>query len=883
MVYESSTGKNLFTAESLQAICRYENDLIRKTKYTSKPDCYGPSVAFYVGVLSNKDCMYLNDEDVRKSLDLLKSCSKYYYNGTLKLGCSSNPLACKTVPPRCYKNNGNAVYNIMHYLTDFEFLKEDKVDNEFLKYAMVFPYVPYEKVIEFYRAKIEDEKLDNGIVKISGVDISRRFTLFNQYLTFGMTYFGVAMMLILLVMCCYLHSFSITMATILDVIFSFLLTYFIYHIVLKFEYFPFMNILTALLLIAVGADDVFIFFDTWQQMKNEVPNAPLHKRISKTLQHAALSIFVTSLTTSAAFFACYVSEITAVKTFGIFSGMAILMNFIMMITWIPAVVVMIEVVSQKFCKNMVCCLCWDKLVEFFSSNLKVFFFKILPRLVINFWYVWLILFLGLGVSGFILVFVSPRLELPSTANFQIFPSHSPLEVYSQKLKKQFRYIKETESKAYGLPIFLVWGVEGNDNGDWANPSDNGRLYLDSNFKIDEPKSQDWMTDLCDELKNQSFVYTEEKRKPCITEAYKKMMTSPCPPVGLPSSPCCGHSSTKRVESWSKYFFHQCIPETVTYQTAMGEPFLGQPFYDSNNKVRALVLTVLTNQEFTPKFKEMDKFYSTINDFMDKETDSAPNGLENGWVSGHQAFNFYDLQRSLSQGSYFSIVVSLSVAFCVMLATSLNIVISLYAILTITLAISVTVGVLVLFGWELNILESVIISLAVGLSIDFTIHYGVAYRLADGDRKRRVEQSFNRVAPAVAMAAFTTFLAGSVCMPARVLAYQQLGIFLMLVMFTSWTFSTFFFMSLCTVLGPQGNFGQIVIPVSWCPKKKERFKETQRSYPGPRLESISNGETCALAKHESITLKNMNGEKEENLKLNEINNYSSSYDIQAHSP
>ena len=38
------------------------------------------------------------------------------------------------------------------------------------------------------------------------------------------------------------------------------------------------------------------------------------------------------------------------------------------------------------------------------------------------------------------------------------------------------------------------------------------------------------------------------------------------------------------------------------------------------------------------------------------------------------------------------------------------------------------------GWELNILESVVVTLAIGLSVDFTLHYGIMYKLAaDTDR------------------------------------------------------------------------------------------------------------------------------------------------------
>ena len=48
------------------------------------------------------------------------------------------------------------------------------------------------------------------------------------------------------------------------------------------------------------------------------------------------------------------------------------------------------------------------------------------------------------------------------------------------------------------------------------------------------------------------------------------------------------------------------------------------------------------------------------------------------------------------------------------------------------------------------------------------------------------------------------------MPATVLMYLQLGQFLMLVMVFSWFFSTFSFLSICSVIGPKDNFGQLSI-------------------------------------------------------------------------
>ena len=55
------------------------------------------------------------------------------------------------------------------------------------------------------------------------------------------------------------------------------------------------------------------------------------------------------------------------------------------------------------------------------------------------------------------------------------------------------------------------------------------------------------------------------------------------------------------------------------------------------------------------------------------------------------------------------------------------------------------------------------------------------------------------------------------MPATVLAYYQLGQFLMLVMVFSWLYSTFAFLSVCAFIGPKDNFGQLSITglFRWC--------------------------------------------------------------------
>ncbi len=83
-------------------------------------------------------------------------------------------------------------------------------------------------------------------------------------------------------------------------------------------------------------------------------------------------------------------------------------------------------------------------------------------------------------------------------------------------------------------------------------------------------------------------------------------------------------------------------------------------------------------------------------------------------------------REVIRGTYTSLIFSMLFAFVVLLLTSGNVLITLYAMLTIIFIIADTVAVFVLCGWELNILETIIIIMSVGLSVDFSKKIFVFY-------------------------------------------------------------------------------------------------------------------------------------------------------------
>lgn len=738
-------------------------------------------------------------------------------------------LKCGNVPRKCTKYN--AVYQILHFLVDKDFLSPKSTDflPPALKYSMLFsPTEKGETMMKIYLDNFENWNSSDGVTTVTGIEFGIKHNLFQEYLLTDTVYPAIAIVIVLVIMCVYTKSVFITIMTMFAIISSLIVSYVLYRVVFNFEFFPFMNLTALIILVGIGADDAFVLCDVWNYTKIDKPNSELSETVNVTLQHAALSMFVTSFTTAAAFYANYVSNITAIRCFGVYAGTAILVNYVLMVTWLPAVVVL----HERYLLNLFVCfrqphhpasrdtavltgLCQkaSKCLSATSEAARVFFEKVLPCIVIKLRYLWLFCFLAMTVGGAYIVCVNPKIKLPSLelSEFQVFRSTHPFERYDAEYKKLFMFERVHHGEDLYMPITIIWGVIPIDNGDPLNPKNKGKLALDTSFNIASPASQVWILNFCQKLRNQSFVFQSDEQDftSCFMETFKQWMENQdCDEAR--AYPCCSQSTFP----YKQDVFELCIKRAIMeldrstiYHLDSKTP---GPRFDINDTIRAIVLEFQSTYHFTLAYEKMHQFYREVDAWIQEELKSAPEGLSYGWFVSN--LEFYDLQDSLSNGTLIAMALSVLVAFSVMLFTTWNIIISLYAIISIAGTIFVTVGSLVLLGWELNVLESVTISVAVGLSVDFAVHYGVAYRLApEAEREGKVVFSLSRMGSAIAMAALTTFVAGAMMMPSTVLAYTQLGTFLMLIMCISWAFATFFFQCMCSCLGPQGTCGQIPVP------------------------------------------------------------------------
>ncbi|KAK3739299.1 hypothetical protein QZH41_006138 [Actinostola sp. cb2023] len=786
--------------------------------YENCPDCC-ESISlggFIAKFRSKKTCADITDEDVNGAMKIIQSCSVYFVQGLLKQSCSCDNINekfspnCPSVP--CVCSWKSAVYLALNELTDSEFLKTPSQTN--LKYSAILSPIKwssYDLFNNIYETHLKDSLPEYKGVKVAGFDFGNfRFDLFNVLLVENAKYPAIAMVFVLIIMCFFLKSIILSFCALLTILFALVLSYFLYNVVFGIKFFPFLNVITLVFLVGIGADDAFVYYDIFRQTKSANPNDGVLTLTLKTLRYAALSMFVTSFTTSAAFFANLSSHITSIRLFGIYAGLSILTNYLLMITWFPIIVVLHERWVRKrkadqivqptkeqkeggrfeemgnnphgtpSCeeidrdgkgtvhltaqyssgreeakeRSLACLICWGidfpchfiaRSNTFFSSMSHKLFETWLPSAVIKkrLYLVWIFLFVGLTVGFLCVSFVSPKLKLPTSKGFQVFSSSSSIEQYNLHIEQKFRY---AHKNAGGLWVELVWGLKPLDNGNYLNPDEKGTLQYDDSFDpVFTAASQKWLSSFCKSLASQPF-YTNTSwagGSLCRMEEVIRICSPPS------KHACCGNATFP----YPKNVIENCKVHTATPDI----------YYDiQSGKARAMRMYFSSNVAWTAEYEKMDTFWNQLDSWSKKQFSEAPSTFKNGWIVCRNLDSMYSLQYSLQKGTISSMGISIAIAFGVMLLTTLNIFISVYAIITIIGIIAITIGCLVLLGWQLSVLESIVMSVSVGLSIDFTMHYGVAYRLSPhkDNRQERVRYSFIHIGSAILMAAVTTFVTGN---------------------------------------------------------------------------------------------------------------------------
>ena len=153
------------------------------------------------------------------------------------------------------------------------------------------------------------------------------------------------------------HTGSVFMAItgMTQILVSFPTTYFFYRVVLGIVHFGTLQVLAIFVILGIGADDVFVFFDAYRQSKAVLPPGTSREvRMQWAYRKASVAMLLTSVTTFAAFMVTALSGVINIRVFGVFAATLVLVNYLLCITLLPALII----IHEKYVKPFKFCMCW---------------------------------------------------------------------------------------------------------------------------------------------------------------------------------------------------------------------------------------------------------------------------------------------------------------------------------------------------------------------------------------------------------------------------------------------------------------------------------------------------------------------------------------------
>ena len=248
-----------------------------------------------------------------------------------------------------------------------------------------------------------------------------------------------SLVFIVVFMCIQTGSLWVSLWAIFSILCCFFTTNLLYRLVLDYRYLGVFHVLSIFIVLGIGADDVFVMYDTWKESSHKTYRSLAH-RMSDVYRKACMAMLYTSATTAAAFIVGAFSPFLGIYTFGVFSGILVIVNYLSVILFFPTVIITYHLYWQRF---KCCCCCPRAPVEdvhgsqpppkknFVVRFLGGRYFKVLTHPVAK----WVILVAYLIFFGVFLGFCT-QLEVDeeqvgAAESVCMSPSPSPSHMYRQ--------------------------------------------------------------------------------------------------------------------------------------------------------------------------------------------------------------------------------------------------------------------------------------------------------------------------------------------------------------------------------------------------------------------------------------------------------------------
>jgi hypothetical protein len=873
------------------------------------------------------NCNDLENEDVRKFILSFKYCSSIFKklsNSNIMIHPNIDQATELNISSICIDNNLIDSYNYLieksYYFKEKngsliqDMLHEDDLETiepPVVKYASIYLSVNKRDakfLLPFYRYYLEPNFLskstlnlnENKNFMIKGLNFDIKLELFDIYIWSSLIYIIIAVFFISIIILFYVKSLVLTTVFFSCNLFSLLESFFILVLILKIEFLPFINVLSVFIVLSVSCNNLFIIFDTWLEAKlkynylliskyqvdtrmvtksmpvkdnqnsrkniyynNAMLSLFLENSLRYTLRNAVRPILITNLTIAMSFLVSLSSSIIAIKLFGLFTALAIIINFFLQILLVLSCLIMFIKYSSSL--NGICiqiqgfkarCFNFDeKCIKFkhFIQIIKYYyqnFFEVgFPNFIISIRCVSILLLFLLGIGALVLICLKPGWKFQNSAtSFQFFANSNPFEYYEQHFSALSEtngiYMYQNDKKPF-VKVNFIFGLTPRGSSNHFRSDDYGTIEFDRNFNFYDEKYQIWLDRFCASLQvlearsdftieNNSFdkltehlnftseLFLDEGQKNiCLFDLLRSVLTRECPidaeANDVVNVECCD----------CKFPFDPDTLETCMKNSTFLSQFiysyhnsLYEKIYFNNGYIKAIEYEQVTSFSSSTNNAKISELYNKINEFFNEQLqviillNASMNQntvlfkQQNGFFVAD--FDFFDFKNSLLNGAIKSFFITLTAFFLILLLSTRNIFVTLFSFFDTILSLLCTIGTLNLFEYKLNLIEYLSLISVIGFSINYLIHFSLFYNSKSSKKNCQEaniffvkENNTKNVVKLIGSAVFASSLTSVVAAVSLTLSnliyFQTYGIFILLTIFYSLLYSCFFFLPLCSII------------------------------------------------------------------------------------
>lgn len=630
----------------------------------------------------------------------------------------------------------------------------------------------------------------------------------------------------------YLHirNLWVTINSVISIMLSLPLGLFIYSGVLGILYFNSIHIVALFLILGIGADDCFVFMDSfkasadsWVYMRgHSSPEEALEAntygtgdkqkevliaRLAYCWRRTATAVFSTSFTTFIAFMATGISPVAPISSFGIFAALVVMSMYIITLTLFPGFLVVSE---TYFSGRPFCCACvrakkdiendaatvapTESVEEKIINKLYVpFLLKVYNKIHANAWASFLFLF----SFSILMVSFAMQLTTPAQADEPFASSH----MFTGFLAEYNDF--SGGSTGFVQPD-IVFGIDGVDRSKFEKylPDDNrGNATFNKDFKLAPRVNQEFLVNMCKSLEGLFCAPKGETTAldGCTDLEGKLVVDVQCTITDFHSwhDATYASSALELGDKDEKLFLKRLQEYTTTVKDPSKTRMIG--FDDAGNlkyfrmqyktslkvfrpeQIKGPILQLMDDwydeqKKLLPKDGSMDSFYQVALDMV--------------WIV---------TERGIVTGMFQGLMISLPGAFVVMLITTFNFLLSFFALASVSSIVACVLGFAQVLGWSLGIGEAIAAVMVVGLSVDYVLHLGqiISHAVKEGHLTGEARFAFaaRLMGPTVLAAAATTGLSIAMLFFCQLDFFSKMGTLIVITVISALFFSLFFFMPL----------------------------------------------------------------------------------------